>query len=99
MHFAENKTIFRIKEIAPRKKVALKLLHHILGHRSTRSFMAVFTANVWKYNKLRIYTETFCTSCHISPMKKKARYKYVLNPKAHFEWVLRIIFQQQNQNV
>ena len=33
--------------MAPRKKVALELLHHRLGHKSTRSLMAGDTANIW----------------------------------------------------
>ena len=32
----EIKQISRSNRIVPRKKVALELLHHILGHRSTR---------------------------------------------------------------
>ena len=36
------------KKWTPRKKVALGLLHQILGHRSTISLMAVYTENAWK---------------------------------------------------
>ena len=35
-------------KIAPIKKVALELLHHRLGHISTRSFIGGDTENVWK---------------------------------------------------
>ena len=44
----EIKQISKSKKLAPRKKFALELLHHILGHRSTRSFMVGFATNVWK---------------------------------------------------
>ena len=63
------------KKIAPRNKVALELLHHILGHRSTISSMAGDTANVWKDIELRIDPDPFCTSFQISSINKKARYK------------------------
>ena len=77
-HSAHQKHVFlgeiiqmsKSKKIAPRKKVDLELLHHIFGHRSTRSFMAGDTENVWKYIKLGIYTDPFCTSCQIFSMKK-----------------------------
>ena len=35
-------------KLTPRKKVALELFHHRLGHRSTRSLMTGDTKNVWK---------------------------------------------------
>ena len=38
--WGEIKQMSKSNKIAPRKKVALGLLHHILGHISTRSFMA-----------------------------------------------------------
>ena len=56
-HFGGGKQI--PKKITPRKKVALELLHHRLGHISTRSLMAVDIANVWKYIQLRIYSDPF----------------------------------------
>ena len=34
-------------KLPARKKIALELLHQILGHRSTRSLLAADTANVW----------------------------------------------------
>ena len=46
----EIKQISKSKKIEPRKKIALGLLHHRLGHRSNRSFMDVDTENVWKDN-------------------------------------------------
>ena len=45
------------------------------------------TDNVWEYVELRIDPDPFCTSCQISSMKKKARYKIPLKPKAPFKWV------------
>ena len=54
-HSAQRKYTFlgKIKEmskkkISPaRKKIALELLHQILGHRSTRSLLAGDTDNIW----------------------------------------------------
>ena len=40
------KQISETKKLAPRKKIALELLHQRLGQRSTRSLMAGDTANV-----------------------------------------------------
>ena len=42
-----------------RKKIALELLHHRLGHRSTRSLLAGETSNVWEDVELRIDPEPF----------------------------------------
>ena len=95
---AKIKKVSKSKKLAPRKKVALELLHHILGHRSTRSLMAGDTDNVWKDIELRIYPGPFCTACHIYSMDKKARSKNTLKPKAPFKWFfLWILFQQQHQ--
>ena len=69
-----------------REKIALELLHKILGHRSTRSLLAGDTANVWEDVELRIYPDLFCTSCQISSMNKKNRSKILLKPKAPFRW-------------
>ena len=78
-HSAERKHAFLVKtkentkskKIAPRNKDALELLYHRLGHRSTRSLMAVYTANIWQYIKPRIDPNPFCTSCQITSMNKK----------------------------
>ena len=75
-----------------RKKIALELLHQILGHRSTRSLLAGDTANVWDDVELRIYPDPFCTSCQIYSTNKKARSKIPLKPKAPFKWVFMDIF-------
>ena len=62
-------------------------MHHRLGHRSTRSLMIGDTVNVWEDAELKIDADPFCTSCKISSMYKKARYKVPLKPKAPFKWV------------
>ena len=67
-----------------RKKIALELLHQILGHRSTRSLLAGDTDTFWEDVELRIHLGHFCTSCQISSMNKNARSKIPLNPKAPF---------------
>ena len=94
-HSAQRKHAFtgKIQDVSKknkypaRKKIALKLLHQRLGHRSTRSFLAGDTANVWEDVELRIYPDPFCTSCQNSSMNKKSRSKIPLKPKAHFKWV------------
>ena len=91
--------MLKSKKLAPRKKVALGLLHHILGHRSTRSLMSGDTSNVWKNIELRIDPDPFFTLFHISSMNKKARSKNPLKPKATFKSVLWILFQQHHQKV
>ena len=73
-----------------RNKIALELLHQILGHRSARSLISGDTENVCEYIELRIDPDPFCTSCQISSMNKKARYKIPLKPKSPFKWVLSI---------
>ena len=75
------------KELPARNKIALELLHQRLVHRSTRSLLAGDTSNVWEYVELRIDPDTFCTSCQIYSMNKKARSKIPLKPKAPFKWV------------
>ena len=42
------KNMSKKNKISARKKIALELLHQILGHRSTRSLLAGDTANVWE---------------------------------------------------
>ena len=71
-----------------RKKITLELMHHRLGHISTRSLIAGDTANVWEDAELKIDADPFCTSCKISSMNKNARSKLPLKPKAPFKWVL-----------
>ena len=65
-------------KLPARKKIALELLHQRLGHRSTRSFLAGDTANVWEYVELRINPYPFCTSCKISSMNKRFQYTVYL---------------------
>ena len=94
----EIKKMSKSKKISPRNKVALELLHQILGHISTRSLMGGDTANVWEDIELRIDPDLFCTSCHISSMKKKTRLKIRQRQshlKSGFSWIL---FQKQHQN-
>ena len=47
------------EKLPARKKIALELLHQILGHRSTRSFLAGDTANFWEDVELRIDPDPF----------------------------------------
>ena len=81
------KEMSKTKKLPYRKKIALELLHQRLGHISTRSLSAGDTANIWENIELRIDPDTFCTSCKIHSMNKKARYKNPLNPKAPLKWV------------
>ena len=82
----ETKEKYKSKKVAPKNKVSLELLHHRLGHISTRSLMAGDTENVWKDIELRIYPEPFCTSCEISSINKKDRSKNPFKPKSPFKW-------------
>ena len=75
------------KKVSPRKKVALELLHHRLGHRSTILLMDGDIENVCQDIELRIDPYPFCTSCQISSMNKNSRSKNPLKPKAPFKWV------------
>ena len=89
-HSAQRKHAFwggvtqmsKTNKLTPRNKVALEFLKQRLGHRSTRSLMAVDTANVWENIELIIDPDPFFKSYHISSMKIKARSKSPLNPKA-----------------
>ena len=74
-------------KIAPRNKVDLELLHHILGNRSTGSLIAGDTEDICQDIELRIDIDPFCPSCLISLMNEKFSSKNLLNPKAHFKWV------------
>ena len=82
------KDMLKKYKLPARKKIALELLHQILGHRSTISLLAGDTANVWEYVELRMDLDPFCTSCQIYSMNKKARYNISLKPKSPFNWVL-----------
>ena len=92
------KQMSKSKKIAHRKEVALELLHHKLGHRSNRKLIAGDTAIFWKDIELRIYPDTFCTSCQISSMNKKAASKYPLKPKTPIKWVLMDIITETAPN-
>ena len=86
--WGEIKEIPKTKKLLSRKKIALELLHHRLGHRPTISLLSGNTANGWEDIELIIYPYPFCTSCKISSMKKRAGSKNPLNLKAPFKWVL-----------
>ena len=81
------KPMSKSKKIAPRNKVALELLHQILGHRSTRSLMSGDNENVWDYIELMIDPDPFCISFQIYSMNKKTGFKNPLKLKAPFKWV------------
>ena len=83
----KTKEMSKIKKLPARKKIDLELLHQRLGHRSTRSFLAGDTSNVWEDIELILYPEYFCTSCQMFSMNKKAGSKITLKPKAPFKWV------------
>ena len=80
-HSAQRKHAFlgeinemsKTKKLPNRKKIALELLHQILGHRSSKLLLDGDTDNVWEDIELRIYPDLFCASCQISSMKKKVR--------------------------
>ena len=74
-------------KLPARKKIALELLHQILGHRSPRSLLAGYTDKIWENVELRIYPDPFCNSCQIYSTNKKARAKIPLKPKSPFKWV------------
>ena len=59
------KQMSKPKKIAPRKKVALELLHHRLVRRSNISLMAGDTDNVWQDIQLIICPDPFCTPFQI----------------------------------
>ena len=94
-HSAVRKHTFMVKSMESskknpkrnpkRKKIALELMHQILGHRSTRPLIDGDTDNVWEDAELKIDPDPFCTSCKISSMNKKARSKSPLKPKAPFK--------------
>ena len=94
-HIAQRKHAFLVKtkEMSKKNKspasnkIALELLHHRLGHRSTISLLAVDTDNGREDIEPRIDPDHFCTSCYISSMNKKAGSKIPLKPKTPFKWV------------
>ena len=65
-----------------------------LVHRSTRSLLAGDTDNSLEEIELIIDPDPFCTSCQISSIDKKARYKIPLNPKSPFKWFFMDIIPQ-----
>ena len=75
MHFWFLKTKEKSKsqKQIPKKNFSLELLHQILGHRSTKSLLAVDTANIWQDIEIRVYPDAFFTTCHISTINWKDR--------------------------
>ena len=67
----EIKQMSKSKKIASRKKFSFGLLHHRFGHRSTRSLMAGYTANVWEDVELRIDPDSFSHHVRYLEWKKK----------------------------
>ena len=61
------------KKITSRKKVVLELLHHRLGHISTRSLMAGDNVKFWNDIELSIDTDPLCKLYQIILMNKKDR--------------------------
>ena len=55
----EIKEMSKTKKLPSRNKIALELLHQRLGHRSNRSLLASYTANIWKDIELRIDPDPF----------------------------------------
>ena len=72
-------------------------MHQILWHRSTRSLISRYAANVWEDAELKIDPDPFCTLFKISSINKKAGSKLPLKPKSPFKWVLWILYHQQHQ--
>ena len=70
-HAFSGKSMESSEKNPKRNKIALELLHQILGHRSTRSLIAGDNEKVWKDVELRIDPDPFCTSCQIYSMNKK----------------------------
>ena len=67
--------VSKTNKLPSRNKIALELLHQILGLRPTRSVLAGYTANFWEDVLLRIYPDPLCTSFQISSMNKNDRSK------------------------
>ena len=85
--WGEIKEMSKTKKLLSRNKIALELLHQILGHRFTRSLLAGYAAHFWEDIELRINPDPFCTSCQISSVNKKAGSKNPLKAKVPFKWV------------
>ena len=66
--FVKTKEKDKSKKGTPNKKVAMELLHHRLGHISTKSLMTGDNASFWHDIELRIHPYHFCKSCQIFPM-------------------------------
>ena len=93
IYFGKIKEMSKTKKLPSRRKIALELLHHRLGHRSTIALLAGDNVNFWEDIELRIDPDPFFTSCQIFSMNKKARSKNPLKPKSPFKWVFMDIIQ------
>ena len=83
MCFGKNEGKVKIKNLISKKKFSLKLLHHRLGYRPTRSLLAVYNKNVL----LRVDPDPFWTSCQISTINKNPGSKTLMKPNTPFKWV------------
>ena len=86
--YRKNNGKTKEKKLPAINKIVLELLHKRLRHRSARSLLDGGTDTFWEYVELIIDPDPFCTSCQISSMDQKSRYKKLLKPNAPFKWVL-----------
>ena len=87
-YVGKRKEISITKKLSAIKKIALKLLHHRLCYRYTRSLLAGDTSKVWEDIEIRINPDPFFSSCKLSSMNKNVRSKNTLNTKSSLNWVL-----------
>ena len=66
----------------------MELLHHRLGHRSTRSLLDWDSANFWQYIQLMVDPDTLYTLCKLSTINRKSRSNTSLKSKTPFKQVL-----------
>jgi hypothetical protein len=74
------------------KYTTLSLLHDRLGHRGLRSLLAAEEHQVWADTKIRIESDTDCTTCKIATICAVTRNKYPHTPAGHpghtVSWIL-----------
>ena len=105
-HIEQRKHVFLVKtkenakskKVAPKKKVALELLHHRSEQISTISLMAGDNVNVWPDIELSIDPKPFCTSCHISSIKKKGWVQDSIETKGTFQMGFMVIIPATSPN-
>ena len=71
----------------PKNTVSLELLHHRLGHISTRLLLARDTANFWQDIEIRVDPDPFFTSFQISTINEKYGSNPPLKAKTPFKWM------------